>query len=849
MSDDDHIRHLRPDPDAPVPFKPPRRHWGRNREGRPAKPKVRKLRLLSILGGLGALAIVSTVFGMMMAVASDLPQLENRQQYKQQKNSYLYDDEWRQIGIFAPPNHVVIDTFGQLGRTTRQAIVAVEDKRFWSDPGVDFRGIARAFVADATGGATQGASTIAQQFVKNALSEEGNRTVFEKLREAALAFHLTHRWKKSKILTEYLNSIYFGNGAYGVESAARVYFGKAHGYDANAGSDQTTTGCGDSTTSVPRPSCGSVLFPWEAALLAGMVANPSAFDPLAHPHAATDRRNLVLRDMLDQHFISQSVYDKGFAQPVPKASDIEQPAEPPAAPYFTSWLRPQILSAVGLGHGVSPRVAEYRAYYGGLKIRTTIDLPMQQAAEHAISASLPSGSGYPAASLVAIDNKTGQVRAMVGGSLVNGAQDYEKYPFNLATEGHRQPGSAFKPFTLAVGIEHGYGPSSVFDSHPFTLTVPNSGGKEHYDVKNFGNAYSGPITLADATDVSDNTVFTQLGLSPGVGTKRISKMARAMGIRSPVSDNPAMIIGGLKDGVTPLDMAHAYETIAEGGRRVYTPNLGAPEEGPTGIAQIQCPVVKCHGKRDLVAVPHFNRVMPVAVAQVIHELLQGVIQHGTGQSAAISGVNVAGKTGTTSDYGDAWFVGWTPQITTAVWVGFPNKLVPMTTLYNGQPVEGGTYPAIIWQNFTASALQISAQEAADRAARHPHSTSSSTGTDTTGSGSTSPSAGSSGSTAPSPLVTNTTGGPTGKALGRRVAGPECHQWKGEPGHRRRRNQRRRRRNRRHRRREPGLAGGEPAPPAAARVAGPVAEREARATGPAADRAPVPVAAPGSAAAS
>ena len=259
--------------------------------------------------------MISTVFGMMMAVASDLPQLENRQQYKQEKNSYLYDDMWRPIGIFAPPNHVVIDTYGQLGETMQHAIIAVEDKRFWSDPGVDIRGIARALVADATGGATQGASTIAQQFVKNALAEQSNRTVLEKLREAALAYHLTHRWKKNKILTEYLNSIYFGNGAYGVESAARVYFGDKLGYDANSGTEQSTTGCGDSTTLVHRPSCASVLAPWEAALLAGMVANPSAFDPIAHPQAAKARRNLVLRDMLNQNDISRLQYQTGINAP------------------------------------------------------------------------------------------------------------------------------------------------------------------------------------------------------------------------------------------------------------------------------------------------------------------------------------------------------------------------------------------------------------------------------------------------------------------------------------------------------------------------------------------------------
>ncbi len=352
-----------------------------------------------------------------------------------------------------------------------------------------------------------------------------------------------------------------------------------------------------------RPSCASALSPAQAALLAGMVANPSAFDPIAHPQAAEARRNLVLRDMLNQNDISELQYQTGINAELPKAADIEQPQEPPAAPYFTSWLRPQILSALGLGHGVSPQVAEYRAYYGGLKIRTTIDLPMQQAAERAVSAELPSGSGYPPPRWWRSTTRPGRCGRWSAARWSTAPRTIPKYPFNLATEGHRQPGSAFKPFTLAVGIEHGYGPSSVFDSHPFTLTVPNSGGKEHYDVKNFGNAYSGSISLAAATDVSDNTVFTQLGLSPGVGTKRISKMARAMGIRSPVSTNYAMIIGGLKEGVTPLDMAHAYETIAEGGRRVYTPNLGAPSEGPTGIAQVQCPVIKCHGKRDLLAIP------------------------------------------------------------------------------------------------------------------------------------------------------------------------------------------------------------------------------------------------------
>jgi penicillin-binding protein 1A len=707
MSDDEHITPPRADPRAPIPFAPPRQRWRRDSRGRRRRPRIKKLRLLSIVLGLGLLALISTVFGMMMAVASDLPQIENREQFHKAANSFLYDDHWRLIGIFQGPQPEVIDTFDQLGTMLRKAIVAVEDKRFWTDPGVDVRGLLRAAVADIGGSATQGASTIAEQFVKGALQAEGNRTIFEKLREAALAYHLTQEWSRGKILREYLNSIYFGNGAYGAEAAARVYFGSVHGFNP---ADPSAAGCGDSTPGHPKPSCASELDAGEAALLAGMVANPTAFNPLTFPNAATARRDLVLQDMLQQGMITREQYNAGRNEPLPNSSTIERPEEPPAAPYFTSWLRPQILAAVG--RGVPQSVAEYRAYDGGLKIRTTIDLPMQRAAEQAVSQDLPStGADGVAASLVAIDNKTGQVRAMVGGPLINGAQDYNQYPFNLATEGERQPGSAFKPFTLAVGLEHGFGPSSIFDSKPLNLVVPNSGGKEIYHVKNFGNEYSGPISLASATVVSDNSVFTQLGLD--VGTKNIKKMAKAMGIRTPVSTNYAMIIGGLKTGVTALDMAHAYETIADGGNRVYSPGLGAPSEGPIGIAQIQCPVVKCNGKTDIVAKPHYRRVISPSIAATIQTMLEGVVQSGTARNAEIPGVLVAGKTGTTSNYGDAWFVGWTPQLTCAVWVGYPNKLVPMTHLYQGGPVEGGTFPALIWRDFMSQAIQIYAAEGDD----------------------------------------------------------------------------------------------------------------------------------------
>ena len=717
---------------GPEPAQARRRWRGRDR---PPRPRLRKLRSLLILTGLGALALVSTVFGMMMAVASDIPQLENTQQYSSAVNSVLYDNQWRPIGVFAPPTHEVKDTFDEISPWMRRAIVAVEDRRFWSDPGVDIRGIARAFVADITGGERQGASTISQQFVKNALSEQGNRTILEKLREAALAYHLTREWSKQKILREYLNSIYFGNGANGVESAARVYFGRQLGYESQP---TPGAGCGDSTPTLRLATCASRLSPVEAALLAGMVANPSAFDPIAHPQAAKERRDLVLHDMLTLHYVTSAEYFDAINSALP--TTVEQPEEPTAAPYFTSWLRPQILAAMGYGRPVSKSVAEYRAYYGGLQIRTTLDLKLQRAADQAVEQELPyDGPNSPVAALVAIDNHTAEVRAMVGGPVIKGREDYGQYPFNLATEGKRQPGSAFKPFTLAVALESGYGPDSLLLSAPADFVVPHTNGKEHFIVHNFGDTYSGPITLAHAIAISDNSVFARLaidGLGPNA-TARIARVARHVGIRSPISTNYAMIIGGLKVGVTPLDMAHAYQTFAQLGKRVYNPVLGAPHEGPTGIAQVNCPSV-CP-ERTIVDHPSSRQAMPAWVAQSIHDMLSGVVQNGTGTAAAIPGVDVAGKTGTTTNYADAWFVGWTPQLTVAVWVGVPDRLVPMTTLYDGGPVEGGSYPALIWHNFMAQALQILASE-------HPPSTHpSATDTATAASGTSAPAAGPGGS--------------------------------------------------------------------------------------------------------
>ena len=447
----------------------------------------------------------------------------------------------------------------------QHAIIAVEDERFYENDGVDLRGIGRALFTDLTSRrAAQGGSTITQQFVKNATQAQSRRTVLEKIREAALAYHLTRKWSKRKILTEYLNSIYFGNGAYGIESAARTYFG----------STSEHFGCGKREN-----RCASELLPHEAALLAGMVASPSAYDPVVNRAAAKRRRNVVLSKMLEQGYITRSEYEGSIRRPGARRTQTIRPPQAQAASksaaYFATWVRQQVVDRFG------PR----EALLGGLRVQTTLDLGMQRRAEDAITRWLGNPPAGPQAALVAINNTTGEVRAMVGGS------DYNRAPFNLATQGQRQPGSAFKPFVLATALRQGIAPGSTWVSKKQVIQVPNS--IEKFTVNNYDNAYSGVTTLARATTFSDNAVYAQVGIK--AGTKRIARTAERMGIRTPVSSNYANTLGGLKQGVTPLDMAHAYQTFATGGLLV-TGSLGAGKRGPVGIRKV---TLRDHRKRVL----------------------------------------------------------------------------------------------------------------------------------------------------------------------------------------------------------------------------------------------------------
>jgi penicillin-binding protein 1A len=638
---------------------------GRNGNGRggdrPPKRKIKKLRLFFVLLGLGILAFISTVFGMMMAVASEIPSLENSAEFRAARNSNLVADDGSPLArLTGNQNRILIDP-QDISPNIKNAVIAIEDKRFYTHKGVDWRGMIRAGLADFTHhGAVEGGSTITEQFVKNALAAQNNRTIFEKLREAALAYHLEKQWSKQKILGEYLNTVYFGNGAYGIESAMRTYFG------------------GPQTTYNPNERAAANATPDQAALLAGIIASPSGFNPVTNRKAALDRRNLVLKLMLQQHMISLGQYQQAIIQALPSAETVHPPRPDSSQPYFSTWVTQQLVDRLGSG----------RVFGGGLKVKTTLDPQLQAAAEQAINGRL-AGVG-PSASLVAIDNKTGEVRAMVGGD------NYATHPFNIATDGHRQPGSAFKPFTLIEALLHGISPGSVWPSAPVTFHVSKH---ELFPVHNFEDSYLGSVSLANALAYSDNSVFARVGIQ--VGVKRIARLANRMGLHTPVSTNLAITLGALKEGVNPLEMAYAYSTIANDGKRV-TSNLPAWKNGPVAVEDVRTAsghhLVKY--KRKTI------QVIPANIAEEAKQVMEGVVTHGTGTAAQLPNDVVAGKTGTTENYGDAWFVGFDSRYTVAVWVGYPDKLIPMKTQFRGGPVEGGTYPAEIWHDFMLAALNI-----------------------------------------------------------------------------------------------------------------------------------------------
>jgi penicillin-binding protein 1A len=665
--------------------------------------RLKKLRMLIVLSGLAVLAFISWIFGIMMAVSQDLPNLENRAQYDAAQNSVVEDINGQAIATLTNNEGRILIESSEISPSVKQAVVAIEDQRFYEHRGVDFQGIGRAIYQDIlSGSARQGASTITQQFVKNGLEAQDSRTIFQKLREAALAYHIERQWSKDKIMTEYLNSIYFGEGAYGIEAAAKTYFGTQH------------PGCGEDE----EENCASQLLPWESALLAGVIASPSAYSPRANPIDSQARRDLVLTNMEAQGYITSTELTEYSQQPIPTTKDILPPQEDSEAPYFTSWLRQQLVDKYGAG----------QAFGGGLTVTSTLDLDLQREAEAIVASRL--GGIEPTASLVVLDNETAQVRAMVGGN------DYEKQPFNLATNGRRQPGSSFKPFTLVTALSQGRSPEEVFPSAPQKIPLrvrfENENGKtktvpELFEVNNYDDSYLGSASLATGTTYSDNSVYSQIGTQ--VGPANIAATARKLGIETDlgVSNeysidggpfepyNPALILGGLETGVTPLEMAHAFETLAMDGQRV-SGTLAASPGGPVGIDRVVDADDKEVETLDGVEGKDratYEQVIDPAVATTATGILKTVVESGTGENAATDEPTF-GKTGTTDDNGDAWFCGATDEITVCVWVGHADSNTPMETEFAGQPVDGGTFPALIFSDIVNAYEELQASRNPDQ---------------------------------------------------------------------------------------------------------------------------------------
>jgi penicillin-binding protein 1A len=576
---------------------------------------------------------------MVTAIASEIPTLDPAR-YHREQNSYIYASNGQILAILRGSENRKVVSSDQIADVMKQAIVAVEDKRFFEHHGIDLHGILRALWADVSGDKiVQGGSTITQQFVKNAFTGQ-QRSFGRKLKEAALAWQLEQQWSKDRILTAYLNTIYFGNGAYGIEEAAEIYF---HEH----ASDLTLA---------------------QAALLAGIPSDPTLYDPVTRPSYARARRNLVLNDMLAQKDVTPAQYLAALRTALPSPSTIHLPGTQGPAQYFTNYVKQLLIDKYGTG----------RVFGGGLQVHTSIDLNLQQIARQTIARWLPSDSG-PSAALVAIDPRDGRVLAMYGG------RSFKESQFNLAVQGERQPGSAFKPFALAAALQEGISPSTTFVSKPVAITLDT--GKTWY-VHNYEGSNLGTIDLESATIHSDNTVYAQLAKI--VGPQRIADAANALGITSHLDPFFSIVLGG--EAVNPLEMARAYSSFANGGRRV---DGSLFKNHPRAILSVN------NQGNNVVEKPEISSNN----AAIVTKFLQEVVQQGTGVRAQLSGGwSVAGKTGTTENYGDAWFVGYTPQLAVSVWVGYPNKLRPMTSEFQGQPVAGGTFPALIFKTFMEQAL-------------------------------------------------------------------------------------------------------------------------------------------------
>jgi penicillin-binding protein 1A len=543
-------------------------------------------------------------------------------------------------------NRVLAD-YKDLPRNLIDAVLAAEDVRFFQHDGYDLRGIARAAFANMReGDVVQGGSTITQQYVKNVYFRNPPKTLRRKARELRIAIEIEKLYSKKEILERYLNTIYLGDGAYGVAAGAETFFGHR-------------------LRSLSAP---------ESALLAAVIKSPTFYNPREHPRNARVRRNYILDRMAMLGHISDARAARAKRAPLGVTS--KPPRVATREPYFVEAVKREVLEQKRLGTSADDR--ERVLYKGGLEIETTLEPRLQRYAEQAVAGIL-NQPGDPQAALVAIRPKTGAIVAMVGG------RNWGDSQVNLAlgTEGGgsgRQPGSSFKPIALATALESGISLDAVYESAPATFTLPTG---ELWSVGNAEGGSHGVMTLRNALIHSVNGVYARLALQLGGG--QIATQAHLMGVESKLSGHPSIVLG--TEEVSVVDMAAAYSTLANHGTAIQ----------PTTIKHVRLPT----GERILPQQRVVETALSPGNAWLITTAMQDAVRLGTGQAAAI-GRPVAGKTGTTNDYADAWFVGFTPQLVTAVWVGYPQGRVPMTSVH-GIRVYGGTFPARIWQAFMSRA--------------------------------------------------------------------------------------------------------------------------------------------------
>ncbi|MDD5621649.1 MAG: PBP1A family penicillin-binding protein [Actinomycetota bacterium] len=594
---------------------------------------------------------VIIIIGLILVLyyVNSLPTLEELTPSPIAETSKVYALDGSLITEFHAEENREIISFNKMSDYIKDAIVAIEDKRFFEHQGVDYRRIIGAFISDIRSGEwAEGASTITQQYVKNIYFSQ-EKTFRRKINEALIAIQLERNYTKNKILEMYLNTINFGSGAYGIEKASEIYFGK----DA-------------SELNLP-----------ESALLAGLLRAPEIYSPFNNMEKAKSRRDLVLQLMYEQKLIDTSEYLGALAEPIilneSSIVNTDRDNDGRVAPYFIDYVKRNLYDQ---------KFTDYDVFKGGLRIYTTLDIDLQNKAENAFKKVFPEEI-EPSYCLVSTDPENGYIYAFIGG------KDYDTSKFNIAIQGKRQPGSVFKVLVLMEAIKQNISPNNTFNPNGPIIIDMKEG--PDWEVHNYGDQKfdTDQMSIVDGTVNSVNVIYAQLMME--VGAENVENLCSEMEIYG-IGNNPAIALGGLETGVTPLDVSKVFSTLASGG--FY--------RQPVSILKITDSEGNILYEYEQEENESNHRVLEEPIAYYITQILRKVVESGTGRGAAI-GRPAAGKTGTTSDLRDAWFAGYTPDLVTVVWMGNLDN-TPMEAI-NGRTIVGGSYPADVWREFMASALE------------------------------------------------------------------------------------------------------------------------------------------------